>query len=109
MSEAGGGWWDWELYPPSYNYCPSRLFQSLVSLLVTSLTIARILLLQSQHTRARAILAKVYPYASEDDVEARYQSMATCVRESVMLTQTTNWWHRTQSLMHGANRRALSE
>ncbi len=75
-----------------------------------SLTIARILLLRSQAAEARVILAKIYPLASQSDIEKKVGVMARAVKQSVASTEGTTLFERLQALFSvGINRRALSE
>ncbi|ORX36912.1 general substrate transporter [Kockovaella imperatae] len=68
----------------------------------------RYLLLQSRRTEARAVLVKIYPYADDEQVDARLSLMMAGVRQSTVLAQSSTWLNRLRSLLNeGPNRRAL--
>lgn len=65
--------------------------------------------MKSRHAEAQEVLSKVYPQASEHEIEAKVRVMASAVKQSAAITQRTPWLERLQSLYRvGANRRALS-
>ncbi|KAK4687878.1 MFS transporter, SP family, solute carrier family 2 (myo-inositol transporter), member 13, partial [Tremellales sp. Uapishka_1] len=68
----------------------------------------RILLLQSKTKSARSVLSKIYPLATEHQLDLKIQVMDTAVRQSVAISGSTTFSDRVASLVHvGMNRRAL--
>lgn len=71
---------------------------------------ARILLIRSDFHRTRDIMGKIYPLASDKDLEAKVRAMASAVKHSVAAAEHTTWSERLATLFNvGMNRRALSE
>jgi SP family myo-inositol transporter-like MFS transporter 13 len=74
------------------------------------LTAARILLIRSDLHQTRHIMGKIYPLASDKDLEAKVRAMASAVKHSVAAAEHTPWSERLATLFSvGRNRRALSE
>ena len=88
--------------PESRQLCPFSLRYEL--------TAARILLIRSDLHRTRDIMGKIYPLASDKDLEAKVRAMASAVKHSVAAAEHTTWSERLATLFNvGMNRRALSE
>ena len=77
---------------------------------LTDVHAARMLLLRLRKLQAKSVLAKIYPRATEDQVDAKLATMAKSLRHSAVSGNRVNWFVRARMLLRdGANRRALGE
>ncbi|KAG8900096.1 myo-inositol transporter [Tulasnella sp. 403] len=69
----------------------------------------RILLQQGKVDVARANMTKIYPYSSQEDIDAHVRLMEQSVKESIRITKTTTFSQRFRSIFTvPSNRRALA-
>lgn len=70
----------------------------------------RILLRQGKIAQAESVLAKIYSYATEEQIKAKLAVLEASVAQSREITEKTTLWWRFKSIFTvGLNRRALSK
>ncbi|KAG8885479.1 myo-inositol transporter [Tulasnella sp. 332] len=100
--ESTKGGWRWMV---GIGAIPAALQLFLLPLLPES---PRILLRRGERDVAYGNLAKIYPYASPDQIERRLKLMEDSVKESIRITETTTFGERFLSIFSvPSNRRAL--